>query len=135
EEATARLYGPVFASGRAIHVYIGTAARGGRSAFARWHGSQSKWNCAYTLENSTEAGAGIMGVLCAAQDCPREKELVIYMSSQYIIRSFCYWAGDNETRGWTCANGEKLSDAVGWLAQRLAPVRFRWVAANVHPGN
>ncbi|KAJ7877659.1 hypothetical protein B0H13DRAFT_1455624, partial [Mycena leptocephala] len=58
---------------------------------------------------------------------PIHKNLVIYMASQYTIRSFCYWAGDNETRGWSCANGEEIHDAVGWLALRHAPVEVRWI--------
>jgi hypothetical protein len=51
------------------------------------------------------------------------------MSSEYVIRSFCYWAGDNETRGWSCANGDRLRDAVAWLAYRSAPTEFRWLGA------
>ncbi|KAJ6582006.1 hypothetical protein B0H19DRAFT_887732, partial [Mycena capillaripes] len=75
----------------------------------------------------TEARAGILAVLCAAQDCPRNRELIIYMSSQYIIRSFCYWAEDNETRGWTCTNSDQICNTVGWLALWRALVEFRWV--------
>ncbi|KAJ7864941.1 hypothetical protein B0H13DRAFT_1465569, partial [Mycena leptocephala] len=130
EEATARLYGPVFDSSDPISVYVGSSSRNGHSAFALWYGPQCKRNCAFTLEDSTEARAGIMAVLCAVRDCPRNQDLVIYMTSQYIIRAFCYWAGDNETRGWTCANGDDLCDAVGWLALRRATVKFRWVSAH-----
>ncbi|KAJ7699696.1 hypothetical protein B0H14DRAFT_2297662, partial [Mycena olivaceomarginata] len=57
------------------------------------------------------------------------KSLIVYTSSQYAIRSFCFWAGDNETRGWSCANGDVLRDTVGWISRRRASVDFRWVAA------
>ncbi|KAJ6536220.1 hypothetical protein B0H19DRAFT_874548, partial [Mycena capillaripes] len=75
----------------------------------------------------TEVRAAILAVLCIVHGYPVHKQLLIYMASQYAIKSFCYWAGDNETRGWGCANGDDLRDAVGWLALRQAPVEFRWI--------
>lgn len=131
EEATARLYGPVYTTSGFVSVYIGSSCRSGTAAFSLWWGTGSTRNCAYVLENGGSEGlASILGVLCAVRDCPPDKSLAIYMSSQYVIRSFCYWAGDNETRGWSCANGDELCDAVEWIAQRRAPVEFRWVASN-----
>ncbi|KAJ7912426.1 hypothetical protein B0H13DRAFT_2327433 [Mycena leptocephala] len=114
EEATVRLYGPVFESSDPISVYVGSSSRNSHSVFALWYGPQCKRNCAFTLEDSTEARAGIM---------------------VYIIHAFCYWAGDNKTRGWTCANGDDLCDAVGWLALRRATLKFRWVLAHASPPN
>ncbi|KAJ7887772.1 hypothetical protein B0H13DRAFT_1627379, partial [Mycena leptocephala] len=81
------------------------------------------------LETPAEEGASILAVLCAARMCATNRSLAIYMSSEYVIRAFCYWAGDNETRGWTCANGDELRDAVSWLAHRRAPTEFRWVGS------
>ncbi|KAJ7656249.1 hypothetical protein DFH06DRAFT_991564, partial [Mycena polygramma] len=128
EEATERLYGPVSKTGNMVSVYIGTSCRNGTAAFAVWWGTDCDRNHAYMIENGgSEARAAILGVLCAVRDSAPDKTLAIYLSSQYVIRSFCYWAGDNETRGWTCANGEDLSDTVDWIAQRRAPVDFRWV--------
>ncbi|KAJ7021683.1 hypothetical protein C8F04DRAFT_927500, partial [Mycena alexandri] len=95
------------------------STRDGRAAFALWWGANSKRNCAYVVEGkATDGSAGALAVLCAARDAPLDTNLLIYMSSQYTIRSFCYWAGDNETRGWSCANGDELRDAVEWLAAR-----------------
>ncbi|KAJ7833878.1 hypothetical protein B0H14DRAFT_2227303, partial [Mycena olivaceomarginata] len=71
----------------------------------------------------------IMAVLCAARDFPPNRSLTIYMSSQYAIRAFCYWAGDNETRGWSCANGNQLRDTTEWISRRRAPIEFRWLSA------
>ncbi|KAJ7882361.1 hypothetical protein B0H14DRAFT_2234926, partial [Mycena olivaceomarginata] len=107
-----------------------TSFRNGRAAFALWWGSNCNRNCSFVVENAKgECCASILAVLCAARDCPRDRNLAIHMSSEYVIRSFCYWAGDNETRGWSCANGDRLRDAVAWLAYRSAPTEFRWVGA------
>ncbi|KAJ7780789.1 hypothetical protein DFH07DRAFT_684491, partial [Mycena maculata] len=125
-----RLYGPVYAQSDPVVVHITTSMRNGRPAFALWWGTNSKRNCAYALESSaTEARAGILAVLCAAQLSPRDKNLIIYVASEYVVRSFCYWAGDNETMGWSCANGEELRDSIQWLAYRHAPTQFRWVSS------
>ncbi|KAJ7162219.1 hypothetical protein C8R46DRAFT_817875, partial [Mycena filopes] len=101
-----------------------------RAAFALWRGRGSKWNQSYVVEGeATVNGAGVLAVLCAARDCPVDKSIIIYTSSEYIIRSFAYWAGDNETRGWYCANGDELRDAVEWIARRRASLEFRWVSS------
>ncbi|KAJ7762684.1 hypothetical protein B0H14DRAFT_2158732, partial [Mycena olivaceomarginata] len=100
------------------------------AAFGLWWGTDCKRNCAYSIGDSSGGGrASILAVLCAARMCATDKSLTIYMSSEYVIRALCYWAGDNETRGWTCANGDELRDAVAWLAHRRAPTELRWVGA------
>ncbi|KAF7363667.1 RNA-directed DNA polymerase from mobile element jockey [Mycena sanguinolenta] len=128
EEATARLYGPVYGQSHPTAVYIATSSRKKSAAFAVWWGEGSKANKSFRIEGEASDGlACILAILCAVRDCSSDKSLVIYTSSQYAIRSFCYWAGDNETRGWTCANGDALRDSVAWIAQRRAPLEFRWV--------
>ncbi|KAJ7166096.1 hypothetical protein C8R46DRAFT_294118, partial [Mycena filopes] len=128
KESTARLYGPVHSNTGAVTVYIGTSTRKGRAAFALWWGPDSKRNCAYVTEGKgSDGSASALAVLCAARDAAPGASLLIYTCSQYAIRSFCYWAGDNETRGWSCANGDELRDAAEWLAARTGPTNFRWV--------
>ncbi|KAJ7127447.1 hypothetical protein C8R43DRAFT_1074895, partial [Mycena crocata] len=102
----------------------------GRASFAVWWGDGNKKNGGHIVDGkSSNARACILAVLCAARDSPPEKNLIIYTSSEYIIRSFCFWAGDNETQGWSCANGKDISIAVEWLARRRAPTEFRWIPA------
>jgi ribonuclease HI len=130
KEATAQLYGPVFEQSNPLPIYIGTSSSKGRSSFALWRGVDCKWNSAYAVENKANDGrAAILAVLCAARDCPLNRSLTIFMSSQYVIRAFCYWAGDNETRGWSCANGEELRDATEWISRRRAAIEFRWLSS------
>ncbi|KAK7005880.1 reverse transcriptase domain-containing protein, partial [Favolaschia claudopus] len=127
-DATARLYGEVSTTSTAVTVYLATATGRDRTAFAVWQGEGCKWNCSFLIdEGGSDACAALLAVLCAARDCPADRRLTIYTASQYAIRSFCYWAGDHETEGWSCANGLVIRDTVEWLAQRTAPVEFRWV--------
>ncbi|KAJ7291089.1 hypothetical protein C8J57DRAFT_949105, partial [Mycena rebaudengoi] len=128
EEATARLYGPVYANNKPVAVYIGTSSKSGRAAFALWWGEGSACNCAYVLaDGDSDAKACLMAVLTAAQTCLTERRLIIHTSSQYVIRSLCYWAGNSATCGWTCMNGSELDYATAWIAQRAAPTEFRWL--------
>ncbi|KAK7030804.1 RNA-directed DNA polymerase from mobile element jockey [Favolaschia claudopus] len=113
DEATARLYGDVSSGSPAQAVYLATASTREKAAFAN---------------GSNDSIAAILAVLCAAKECPADQQLTIYSASQYAIRSFCYWACDHETEGWSCTNGLILRDSVEWLAQRTAAVEFRWVS-------
>ncbi|KAJ7165194.1 hypothetical protein C8R46DRAFT_832983, partial [Mycena filopes] len=119
EEATQCFYGPVYAQSDPIPIYIGTTMKFGCAAFALWRGAGSKRNQVYVVEGeATGNRASVLAVLCAVRDCPVDRSVVIYTSSEYIIRLFAYWAGDNETRGWYCANGDELRDAVEWIARQ-----------------
>ncbi|KAJ7127519.1 hypothetical protein C8R43DRAFT_866576, partial [Mycena crocata] len=132
EQANTRLYGAVLKQSNPVSAYITTSMKGGHASFAVWWGDGNRKNCGHIVDGkSSNARACILAVLCAARDSARDsapdKNLIIYTSSEYVIRSFCFWARDNETQGWSCANGEDISIAVGWLARRQAPTEFRWI--------
>ncbi|KAJ7742341.1 hypothetical protein DFH07DRAFT_722120, partial [Mycena maculata] len=68
-------------------------------------GGNSPRNTAYILEGAqAEATASLFAVLVAVIDSRQDRTLIIYASSQYPIRSFCYWARDNTTLGWPCTH-------------------------------
>ncbi|KAJ7140774.1 hypothetical protein C8R44DRAFT_542271, partial [Mycena epipterygia] len=93
-------------------------------------GRNNSRNSSYRVEDAHGVGkASILAVLCAARECSRDKNLIIYMSSEYVIRSLCFWAGENKTCGWACTNGDELRDTVEWIAQRRAQMEFRWVSS------
>ncbi|KAJ3805380.1 hypothetical protein F5876DRAFT_9412, partial [Lentinula aff. lateritia] len=48
-----------------------------------------------------------------------------YTSSEYLIRSFCFWAADNAEHAWDCAHSDVIKVAVSLLCSRIAPVEFR----------
>jgi ribonuclease HI len=133
EQALKQLYGPVYTNNKPVVVYIATSMKGHRAAFALWWGEQSARNCAYVLgDRGSDAKACLMAVLSAARSCLRERRLIIHTSSQYVIRSLCYWAGNNATYGWTCINGDEMELVTAWIAQREAPTEFRWLSSS-HP--
>ncbi|KAK6996631.1 hypothetical protein R3P38DRAFT_3221702 [Favolaschia claudopus] len=108
---------------------LGDCKQPGKSSVRGLARGGMKWNRVFVLENgSNDSIAAILAVLCAAKECPADQQLTIYSASQYAIRSFCYWACDHETEGWSCTNGLILRDSVEWLAQRTAAVEFRWVS-------
>ncbi|KAJ6565312.1 hypothetical protein DFH09DRAFT_814965, partial [Mycena vulgaris] len=68
-------------------------------------------NVVHQIEGSqTDSRAALFGVLKAIIQSKHNKPLTIYTSSQYAIRSFCYWAGENATRGWTCTHADVLKE-------------------------
>ncbi|KAJ7197059.1 hypothetical protein C8J57DRAFT_1106099 [Mycena rebaudengoi] len=135
KEATRALYGPVFHTGRPISVYLASSSRvkgpsAARAAFALYWGRNNRRNSAFRFEGvQVEARASLFAVMAAVDEAPRDQSLIIYTPSQYAIRSFCYWAGDNETLGWPCAHADILQAIVSKISLRSAPLEFRWLAA------
>ncbi|KAJ7115084.1 hypothetical protein C8R43DRAFT_826515, partial [Mycena crocata] len=132
EQALRSLYGPVYRSGRPVSVYIGssTSRKGTASsaAFSLFWGVNSSRNSVSTFVGTqTEARCSLLAVLRAVIDSPKDNTLIIFTSSQYAIRSFCYWATDNATMGWPCAHADVLMEATTRIQCRPAPVEFRWV--------
>ncbi|KAJ7877144.1 hypothetical protein B0H13DRAFT_1554240, partial [Mycena leptocephala] len=117
QEASRLLYGPVFPSHRTVSVYLASAAKGAeRAAFGLYWGKGSKWNNARGFERQqTQARALLFDVLQAVLECDSDSSLVIFTSSEYAIRSFCYWAGDNTTRGWPCTHADVLKYATSQI--------------------
>ncbi|KAJ7182962.1 hypothetical protein C8R43DRAFT_865710, partial [Mycena crocata] len=128
-EALAHLYGPVTNSGRAVSVYIATSTKSkgfsARASFALYWGRNHHCNSAFGFEGAQiEARASLFAVLQAVSGAPRNQSLVIYTSSEYAIRSFCYWAGDNDMLGWPCKHADVLERVTLWIRARSAPVEF-----------
>ncbi|KAJ6625098.1 hypothetical protein B0H10DRAFT_1644032, partial [Mycena sp. CBHHK59/15] len=93
-------------------------------------GLDSRRNCKYRLDSlQTNARASILAVLCAVMESPADKSLVIYTSSVYVICSFCFWAIDNATQGWTCTNGNEMRVTADWIRCQQAPTEFCWLLA------
>ncbi|KAJ7150824.1 hypothetical protein C8R43DRAFT_866952, partial [Mycena crocata] len=129
QEALNRLYGPVTTVGRPVSAYIGCSSnsKGGtaRCAFSLYWGNNSRKNSAYSFEGKqSEARGSLFAILQAVINSPQSQTLIIYTSSQYAIRSLCYWAADNEMMGWPCAHGDVLDCTVNRIRARTAPVEF-----------
>ncbi|KAJ7911526.1 hypothetical protein B0H13DRAFT_1564641, partial [Mycena leptocephala] len=131
QEASRQLYGPVYKSGQPVSVYLATSAKCkgvADAVFALYWGTNSKRNVARRFEGpQTHARASLFAVLQAILESPRDKSLIIYTTSQYTIRSFCYWAGDNAVHGWSCTHADILKETAARIYNRVAPIEFRWV--------
>ncbi|KAJ7137430.1 hypothetical protein C8R43DRAFT_834954, partial [Mycena crocata] len=129
EDALIHLYGPVTNTGRPVSVYIATSTRykGGSAdaSFALYWGDNHHSNSAYGFEGTqTDARSVLFAILKAVVMAPRNQSLLIYTSSEYAIRSFCYWAADNDMLGWPCKHGDVLEKATLMIRGRSAPVEF-----------
>ncbi|KAJ7206243.1 hypothetical protein GGX14DRAFT_306566, partial [Mycena pura] len=128
QEACRRLYGPVLLLGRPLSVYLGSSSTKSNAAFALYWGPGNKWNRGRKFDGSqTEARSVLFAVLDAVLRCASDRTLIIHTSSEYAIRSFCYWAGDNATRGWCCLHADILRETAARIYRRRAPMEFRWV--------
>ncbi|KAJ7608838.1 hypothetical protein DFH06DRAFT_1017517, partial [Mycena polygramma] len=126
EEATQKLYGPVLISGRSISVYLGSCAKpkNGAACSLYW-GDKCRWNKGFKFEGpQTEARSALFGVLQAIMECAGDRTLIIYTTSEYAIRSFCYWAGKNASSGWPCMHSDVLKETALRIQGRWAPVEF-----------
>ncbi|KAJ7666023.1 hypothetical protein DFH06DRAFT_984771 [Mycena polygramma] len=129
-DASRRLYGPVLVSGDPVSVYCASSAssKTGHTSFALYWGNNSPRNCAYRLEGKqSDARAALFAVLRAVMDSKGHRTLVIFTSSQFAIRSFCYWAGTNANLGWSCSHSDVLKCTTDRIRERDAPVEFRCV--------
>ncbi|THU77422.1 hypothetical protein K435DRAFT_631875, partial [Dendrothele bispora CBS 962.96] len=132
-----RLYGPCFVSDTPKHAYISSshAIRDGQpvSSFGIYWGLNNSNNCCYTIPGRSSANhALLMGVSMAlrtATQFPRH-ELLISVSSTFVIRSFCYWMGRESDCGWPSANGPSLRLCTDLIQARIAPMVFLHVASN-----
>ncbi|KAJ7031289.1 hypothetical protein C8F04DRAFT_898122, partial [Mycena alexandri] len=139
-EAIKKLFGPVRKSGHPVSVYIASTSRGQGSncvaVFALYWGPNNGRNVVCKAEgNASDSRATLFGILMALMRSTDDKTLTIFSSSQYAIRSFCYWAADNANRGWSCNHSDVLQATVQRIAHRAAPVVFRYVAATAVNAN
>lgn len=135
-EATTAIYGPVLSNGPRVQVYVASSCRGAgridaRAACGIYWGRNSRFNSSVRISGAqTENRAAIVGILAAVTSAPADRCLDIHSTSKYAIRSFCYWAGENYTRGWDCANGDILAVAVEAMRRRPGAVHFTWIDPN-----
>ncbi|KAJ7034594.1 hypothetical protein C8F04DRAFT_886479, partial [Mycena alexandri] len=74
----------------------------------------------------TDTRAALFAVTLALLSAPSDRTLVIYSSSQLVIRTFCYWAGSNYTQGWPCQDADIIKSTAEIMRNRPAGVVFRY---------
>ncbi|KAF9061250.1 hypothetical protein BDP27DRAFT_1429190 [Rhodocollybia butyracea] len=143
-EAIDSLYGPVFADtgicavslAAASHLHVSSERQ---AAFAVYWGENSIWNNVAIIPQMPPPTTN-RAIICAlisalqmAEQCP-QRHLDIYTSSEFLIRSFCYWAAEHEQHAYDCAHSDLIKVAVSFLRNRAAPVQFRMISrkSNAH---
>ncbi|KAJ7160685.1 hypothetical protein C8R43DRAFT_881342, partial [Mycena crocata] len=131
-EMLRNLYGKVYVETQFLHVYVqgsckATGTKGARAVSAVFWGETSTRNCVQPVpgpEPPTTNRAAVYAVLLAVKAADPNISLMIFTSSEYIIRHACYSAGKNSQLGWICSNGDLLRDLTELLSRRAAPTRF-----------
>ncbi|KAJ7143115.1 hypothetical protein C8R43DRAFT_891954 [Mycena crocata] len=138
EEATKFLYGPVLNHGTHLLVHIlGSCRNAGRidakAALAVHWGIDNKYNISYRVDGPQNEGRAVLAaVILVLSRASPNRRLELSTTSKYAIRAITYWAGDNYTRGWPCANGDLLRVASSLIRNRPAPVHFLWTKPDVY---
>ncbi|KAJ7709049.1 hypothetical protein B0H17DRAFT_916452 [Mycena rosella] len=112
-----------------VTVYVASSCKNAgkpysEAGFGVYWGAGDVQNATRRIEGSSENRAALWSIyytlLAVAGDCP----LMVYTSSQYTIRSYCYWAGEYATAGWLCAHRDVLKNAADVIHAQTAPIRF-----------
>ncbi|KAJ7355941.1 hypothetical protein DFH08DRAFT_803872 [Mycena albidolilacea] len=131
EESTLALYGTVpDAERRRVHVVVAGvcvkhAQPGVSAAFGVYWGDNSAHNRGFGIPGrQLDARAILHAILFALTVANPSRVVDISTTSKYAIRSICYLAGGNHTRGWSCANGDLLELIARAVQARTAQTVF-----------
>ncbi|KAJ7452725.1 hypothetical protein B0H11DRAFT_1741637, partial [Mycena galericulata] len=131
-------YGRVTIQTDPLHVYVASSCVAAGKANVRagsgvFWGPNSRWNkCASIPGRQSDGRAALFAVTLAVLSAPVDRTLVIYSSSQFVIRTFCYWTGTNYTEGWPCKNADIVKVTAELLRNRPAGVIFRYVGSDTN---
>ncbi|KAJ7929722.1 hypothetical protein B0H13DRAFT_2264451, partial [Mycena leptocephala] len=126
DEALRQLYGPV------TSVYgIARRVRAAGEDLALL-GQEFTQELCTQVRRTADRGARItLCVLKAVIESNPSQTLIIFTASQYAIRSFCYWAGENAMLGWPCKHADVLKCATDQIRRRSAPIEFRYITTGI----
>ncbi|KAJ7055697.1 hypothetical protein C8F01DRAFT_967744, partial [Mycena amicta] len=110
EEETRAFYGPAAPSRYTpLLLYTASACVGtGDQAKAACsvYGGPSRHKTSAVPGKQTSTRAALFAIALALENCPGDRPLVVYTSSEFAIRTFAYWVGPNYTQGWPCKNAD-----------------------------
>lgn len=114
---------------------IGAKTRHARAGAGVFWGRNCMRNRALRLPGlvQTNNRAELFAMLVAIDQSDPLRALTLYSDSEYAIRSIAEWAPARADTGWTCVNGDLLSQICVALQRRAARVHLIWVKA--HNGN
>ncbi|KAJ7656984.1 hypothetical protein DFH06DRAFT_917110, partial [Mycena polygramma] len=91
-----------------------------------WGPNSPRNKCSSVPGAQTSGRAALFAVTLALMSAPLDRTLVIYTTSQFVIRTFCYWVGRNYTEGWPCKNADIIRVTAELIRSRHAGVVFRY---------
>ncbi|KAJ7710537.1 hypothetical protein B0H17DRAFT_914638, partial [Mycena rosella] len=133
EEENVVYYGPILDASPPLSVYTASScAKAGRAdakagCGVYWGESNHRNKGAPVPGGQSDARAALYAITLAILTAPTYRTLTVYSPSQYAIRSFCYWVGENATRGWPCKHADIIRVGAEYLRARRAAVSFCWV--------
>ncbi|KAJ7167374.1 hypothetical protein C8R43DRAFT_1161026, partial [Mycena crocata] len=126
-------YGPVSVRTDPSHVYTASSCVAAEKPNVKagcgvYWGPNSRWNKGSSVPGrQTDGRAALFAVTLALLSAQEDRTLVIYCTSQFVIRTFCYWVGSNYTQGWPCKNADIIRVTAELIRRRSASVIFRYV--------
>lgn len=122
EDATRALYGPVYFTASPVAVYIAVSQAGDISGMGLYWGE----GCHVSFRmRATVNGAALAAVAAVLLRSKPHRPLILYTSSEYAIRTYCFWAGKHALQGWPCEHADILKVATALLRNRAAGTVFR----------
>ncbi|PPQ76461.1 hypothetical protein CVT26_012897 [Gymnopilus dilepis] len=134
DDATRELYGPCYFTQNPTSFYVATAAATGfpnATVCVYWRENS---HCVKRTRGSAERAA-IIGVIVGLLQTSPNAPVVIYLSSEYVIRALVYLAGRYSLHGWRCQNADILQVACTILQRRAASTVFRLVKSKAEISN
>ncbi|KAJ7363836.1 hypothetical protein DFH08DRAFT_639277, partial [Mycena albidolilacea] len=98
------------------------------AAFAVYWGDNSAHNRGLGIPGrQLDSRTVLHAILFALTMANPSRVIEISTTSKYAVRSICYLAGGNHTRGWTCANGDLLDLIARAIQARSAQTVFTFI--------
>ncbi|KAF7359946.1 Ribonuclease H1 [Mycena venus] len=128
-------YGPATVRTDPIYVYAASSCvaegkpnvRAGSGVYWGPNNRSNRWSS--VPGKQTDGRAALFAVTLAVLAAPRDRSLILYTSSKFVIRTFCYWTGKNYTEGWPCQNADIIKVTAELIRERSAGVEFRYAAS------
>ncbi|KAJ7161644.1 hypothetical protein C8R46DRAFT_861993, partial [Mycena filopes] len=130
DEALDALWGPIMVQSPSVYVYVeGLRSKTSHGGAGIFFGPSSSLNLALTVpagstDTVTADRARVFAIHEVLLRSPSTAALVIFCSSQLVIRQICYAAAKNLNLGWPGADSDIFKDTVKLLSLRPARTCF-----------
>ncbi|KAJ7127581.1 hypothetical protein C8R43DRAFT_1027708 [Mycena crocata] len=141
DEENVAYFGPVMSATAPTVIYVASSCTNAGKSTAKagcavYWGKDSTNNISSAVPGvQSDARAALYAIALAIMMAPKHKTLVINSGSQHAVRSYCYWASGNATRGWGCKDADIIRSGAEHLRARLGAVTVRWISGGSEDTN